>query len=759
MHLTALSFPAPASALLPPTISDAATSHIPTGGGLPDKDHEGNLQNWSSLIGIITAIVGNVLIALALNVQRYAHIRLHHERAEIKARARQALRDAKRKRQDLARSGSYGSLDSSSTEHGKRDLDIVRSDIVEEEAAAGNGASDETEPLLHRFRSGGSQDEDGYGTTTSPGGRNKHDDVSTISYLRSPYWWLGQILITVGEMGNFLAYGFAPASIVSPLGVVALISNCVIAPIIFKETFRQRDFWGVVVAVAGAVTVVFSANTQENKLAPDDVWHAITALEFEIYMGISCFFIVLLMWASPRYGHRSILIDLGLVGLFGAYTALSTKGVSSMLSSTLLGAFRTPVTYALLFVLLATAVMQVRYVNKALQRFDSTQVIPIQFVIFTLSVIIGSAILYRDFEHTKAEQAVTFVGGCVLTFFGVFLITSGRPHHDDEEDDGLSEIGGVEETIGLYNQQDQSGTGTNTPAPTPGTEVSGMTAARSRRPSRVSFMGQAGQPVTVVLDNGIPPLRIPPSKALLDEGEDSSTLGINTWTDPPSQLAFTYQQHAARGLHAGNSDLRLTLPESIPGFPERLSRVHSEPVSAIHTPFNEVEPLMPATPSTGRTLAARPLTSGRSQQHHFLGPFFSPSPLSSTVSAVVVDTLLFRSGEGPALSRRLALRRSRPSLRASLFVPHDESIEDGGVATADAINSWDDGAISNDASGSGQPSSSTRPSVGIRGRARSLSYTLGELFGSRSDKRRKPNPDGDNEDLETGGYDSSHTGA
>ena len=29
--------------------------------------------------------------------------------------------------------------------------------------------------------------------------------------------------MTIGEAGNFLAYGFAPASIVSPLGVVALV--------------------------------------------------------------------------------------------------------------------------------------------------------------------------------------------------------------------------------------------------------------------------------------------------------------------------------------------------------------------------------------------------------------------------------------------------------------------------------------------------------------------------------------------------------
>jgi drug/metabolite transporter (DMT)-like permease len=123
--------------------------------------------------------------------------------------------------------------------------------------------------------------------------------------------------MTIGEAGNFLAYGFAPASIVSPLGVVALISNCVIAPVMLKEHFRLRDFWGVVVAVAGAVTVVLSAKQQEEKLGPQEILGAITAMAFEVYMGITIALIGILIWASPKYGNRTILIDLGLVGLFG----------------------------------------------------------------------------------------------------------------------------------------------------------------------------------------------------------------------------------------------------------------------------------------------------------------------------------------------------------------------------------------------------------------------------------------------------------
>jgi len=125
--------------------------------------------------------------------------------------------------------------------------------------------------------------------------------------------------MTIGEAGNFLAYGFAPASIVSPLGVVALISNCIIAPFMLKEPFRARDALGVVIAVGGAVTVVLSASDNNPKLGPDEIWQLIARWEFETYFGITLALIITLMVLSNRYGDKSILIDLGLVGLFGRY--------------------------------------------------------------------------------------------------------------------------------------------------------------------------------------------------------------------------------------------------------------------------------------------------------------------------------------------------------------------------------------------------------------------------------------------------------
>ncbi|KAI4233307.1 MAG: hypothetical protein LQ352_008264, partial [Teloschistes flavicans] len=446
-----------------------ATGTVDEYGDTADK-----VREWSSVIGIVTAIIGNILISFALNIQRYAHIRLKREK--------------------------NGKKTSANEEHGRtahKSYDTQQAELAEERAKA-NLDQSSFNPHLDQDdakRTSFSSESSSQSTVKPP--ENQSPPSDTRSYLSSPYWWTGIVLMVIGEGGNFLAYGFAPASIVSPLGVVALVSNCIIAPCLLKEHFRQRDFWGVLVAVAGAVVIVLSAKNSETKMGPHHIWLAITRWEFELYLGLTAAMIIVLVWASARYGHKSILIDLGLVGLFGGYTALSTKGVASLLSDTLWRTLTFPITYLLLVILVVSAVMQIRYVNRALQRFDSTQVIPIQFVLFTISVIIGSAILYQDFRSATAARVGEFVGGCLLTFLGVYLITSGRSREDSEDDDGLDDD--EEGAIGLIDEerlQDEAEAHDQDPSTRRRSSVGfnfGSTPNSSRRSSRHPSLPQTPQ--------------------------------------------------------------------------------------------------------------------------------------------------------------------------------------------------------------------------------------------------------------------------
>ena len=62
-------------------------------------------------------------------------------------------------------------------------------------------------------------------------------------------------------------------------------------------------------------------------------------------------------------------------------------------------------------------------------------VVPTQFVMFNLSAIVGSAILYGDFKRATFHQIVTFLYGCGATFAGVFVI-AWAPNHTGEGDEG-----------------------------------------------------------------------------------------------------------------------------------------------------------------------------------------------------------------------------------------------------------------------------------------------------------------------------------
>ncbi|KAF7355162.1 DUF803 domain membrane protein [Mycena sanguinolenta] len=249
------------------------------------------------------------------------------------------------------------------------------------------------------------------------------DDWNESDYLKTKLWWFGFALMNVGEMGNFISYAWAPASVVAPLGTFALMANCVFAPLMLGERFRKRDILGILIAVVGAVTVVLASNASDTRLDPDGLLLAISQIPFIVYSGVYLVGIIILSILSQGpAGRKYVFVDVGLCALFGGFTVLSTKAISTLLTMQWFEMFAKWITYPTLVVLALTGVGQIRYLNRALMRFDGKVVIPIQFVLFTISAIIGSAVLYGDFKKASFHQLVTFLYGCAATFTGVFII-------------------------------------------------------------------------------------------------------------------------------------------------------------------------------------------------------------------------------------------------------------------------------------------------------------------------------------------------
>lgn len=450
-----------------------------------------------TIIGITVAIAGNVLISLALNLQKLAHIRL--EKAQKQARLERELHvsgDALRSRSphDQRPSG-----DPAACSHESETQPLIQgSSTSRSRACYGNSTSPGTrrddsrsrkstssargrrpgQPSrkpsfvsryipFHLSQHGGVNENvshtqetleipvdvipaerivatNGNGKRAPPSPELWEEEGTESDYLRSKIWWSGFILMNIGETGNFISYAFAPASVVAPLGTFALIANCIFAPLILKERFRVHDLAGILCAMIGAITVVLSTPSPDENpppLTPDALIAAISQRSFVVFTIIYLVWAVVLAGLSEGgFGRRIVVVDVGLCAIFGGFTVLATKAISTLLTEEWGKIFAEWITYPVLAVLIITGILQIRFLNRALKRFDSKIVIPTQFVLFTLSAVIGSAVLYKDFQRATFHQMVTFTYGCGATFAGVFIIAWANGNNREEVGQPANEV-------------------------------------------------------------------------------------------------------------------------------------------------------------------------------------------------------------------------------------------------------------------------------------------------------------------------------
>lgn len=416
-----------------------------------------------------------------------------------------------------------------------------------------------------------------------------------------------------------------------------------------------------------------------------------------------------------------------------------------MLSYTLFRALTYPITYLLVFVLVFTAIMQIKYVNRALQRFSSTQVIPTQFVMFTLSVIVGSAVLYRDFEKESGEDASKFIGGCALTFFGVWLITSGRKTEDPDEEEFLDD---EEEAIGLvhgqlHDEQRYYDEPETRPKPRrsstlPGSiptrsDPNGLTASGGYFEERRSFESDledlptitrtgTGRSVTFVDDEPFVP---------------ASSPGIPTIIENPWAESDEHTPKERRSIQ----NLLKPLSKLFPGqetrpLPSTLKTTHSTPFlpsEAQYHPRPQTPPNSTSRDTDHLTTPSTPDGTLRLARHHSIvdlipGPF--TSTLSSPLSAIVADSL--RRGVDVA-SLKPKRRRKLPEM------PQRNTLRERGLSEADVRPE----RLTNSSSSSlpTEDSELGTPSTGVRSRVRSLSNTFVDIFRTPKTSRRGSRPD------------------
>ncbi|CAH2263478.1 jg13919 [Pararge aegeria aegeria] len=96
---------------------------------------------------------------------------------------------------------------------------------------------------------------------------NTRPSAGGYSYLKQWMWWLGFLTMGIGEAANLVAYAFAPAALVTPLGALSVLVAAVLSAKFLKENLNTYGKIGCLLCIMGSIIfVVHSPKHEEIKL-------------------------------------------------------------------------------------------------------------------------------------------------------------------------------------------------------------------------------------------------------------------------------------------------------------------------------------------------------------------------------------------------------------------------------------------------------------------------------------------------------------
>ncbi|CZT43579.1 related to DUF803 domain membrane protein [Rhynchosporium secalis] len=251
-------------------------------------------------------------------------------------------------------------------------------------------------------------------------------------YLKNVFWWGGMTLMILGEVMNAGAYAFVDAILVAPMGALSVVVTTILSAIFLKERLSLVGKIGCFLCILGSVVIAMNSPSESSVANIQEMQHFVIAPGFLSFAGvvlIGC--AVLIFWAGPRYGKKSMFVYLSICSLMGGLSVVATQGLGAAIVAQIGGKpqFNQWFIYVLLVFVVFTLVTEIIYLNKALNLFNAALVTPTYYVIFTSCTIITSVILFRGFKGTPTS-IITVVLGFFTICAGVVLLQLSKSAKD-----------------------------------------------------------------------------------------------------------------------------------------------------------------------------------------------------------------------------------------------------------------------------------------------------------------------------------------
>ncbi|KAJ1938694.1 hypothetical protein FBU59_004361 [Linderina macrospora] len=355
----------------------------------------------SFFIGLSAALLGNVVIGTGQCLQKYALNKLQREW------------ETRRVEHSIDTSVAYDTGYSSS-------LDIR------------SRSSSLTGPSYSR----------GAVTTATPS-----DDGPRPRYTEK-LWIAGLLMNYAGELfGNSVALSYLSASVVAPLGIIAVIVNMVLAERFLGERVTANQRYGFMVIMAGVGCILLVA---PRKAAANDAVQFIEVVSTSGILGLFGLFYVVqaVLITMIRKGRQSLFLYVLVASLFGSMNVMVSKILTMFMRLRLsYSAIPNPadivfygaveaakVRPAILFltgpqvlaaiVMVASIVGQESFRQQALGRYPVMEFQPVFFATFNVVATLSGLLLFKELDgwmHGLVFFSAFFVGIGFILYGSKFL--------------------------------------------------------------------------------------------------------------------------------------------------------------------------------------------------------------------------------------------------------------------------------------------------------------------------------------------------
>uniref|UniRef100_A0A8C7E387 NIPA magnesium transporter 1 n=1 Tax=Naja naja TaxID=35670 RepID=A0A8C7E387_NAJNA len=233
--------------------------------------------------------------------------------------------------------------------------------------------------------------------------------------------------MALGQIGNFLAYTAVPTVLVTPLGALGVPFGSILASYLLKEKLNILGKLGCLLSCAGSVVLIIHSPKSESVTTQAELEEKLTNPVFVGYLCVVLLMLLLLIfWIAPAHGPTNIMVYISICSLLGSFTVPSTKGIGLAAQDIFHNNPSSQRALYLCLVLLAvlgcSIIIQFRYINKALECFDSSVFGAIYYVVFTTLVLLASAILFREWSNVGVVDFLGMACGFTTVSIGIVLI-------------------------------------------------------------------------------------------------------------------------------------------------------------------------------------------------------------------------------------------------------------------------------------------------------------------------------------------------